>query len=255
MYELLDEIIDFGYPQVTNTEQIKSFVFNQPIVVKSAQGSGSTSSKIFDLNPKTTPSTSVDKPISLQEKSGKKKNEIFVDIYERISITFNSNGYVLNSNIDGTIQMKSYLTGNPELKLALNEDLVIGKQGGGSKVPQYAGGCVEIDDVNFHECAKLSDFDNLRILTFQPPDGEFVLMNYRITGDAFRAPFRLFPFFELISPYKVELIIKVKKTKKHTHSQRCCDSSTHTYSSISIPCLSLSFRFAPIFLTLTMVVT
>ena len=55
-----------------------------------------------------------------------RKNEIFVDIYERISITFNVNGYILNSNIDGTIQMKSYLAGNPELKLALNEYLVIG---------------------------------------------------------------------------------------------------------------------------------
>ena len=33
-------------------------------------------------------------------------------------------------------------------------------------------------------------------------------MNYRITSD-FRTPFRIFPFFELVSPYKVELIIKV----------------------------------------------
>ncbi len=81
-------------------------------------------------------------------------------------------------------------------------------------MPQYAGGVVEIDDVNFHECARLSDFDSLRILSFQPPEGEFVLMNYRITGDTFRAPFRIFPFFELISPYKVELIIKVRTKKK-----------------------------------------
>ena len=234
VYELLDEIIDFGYPQVTNTESIKSYVFNAPILVKSSVGapgsaaaaasssSGGGAGKIFDLNPKTTPSTSVDKPINYVEKSGKHKNEIFVDIYERISITFNTNGYILNSNIDGTIQMKSYLAGNPELKLALNEDLVIGKQvaggagGAGARVPQYAGGCVEIDDVNFHECAKLTDFDTLRILSFQPPDGEFVLMNYRITGDTFRAPFRVFPFFELISPYKVELIIKVRHDTHNT---------------------------------------
>jgi len=214
VYELLDEIIDFGYPQVSNTEQIKSFVFNAPILVKSSVPSASAiAGKMFDVNPKTTPSTSVDKPINYIEKSGKKqKNEIFVDIYERISITFNTNGYILNSSIDGTIQMKSYLAGNPELKLALNEDLVIGKQAaaGGARVPQYAGGVVEVDDVNFHECARLNDFDSLRILSFQPPDGEFVLMNYRITGDTFRAPFRIFPFFELVSPYKVELIVKIR---------------------------------------------
>lgn len=38
-------------------------------------------------------------------------------------------GYILTSEIDGTIQMKSYLTGNPEIRLALNDDLGIGKGG------------------------------------------------------------------------------------------------------------------------------
>lgn len=39
-------------------------------------------------------------------------------------------GYILTSEIDGTIQMKSYLTGNPEIRLALNEDLSIGRSQG-----------------------------------------------------------------------------------------------------------------------------
>lgn len=38
-------------------------------------------------------------------------------------------GYILTSEIDGTIQMKSYLSGNPEIRLALNEDLSIGRSG------------------------------------------------------------------------------------------------------------------------------
>ena len=41
-----------------------------------------------------------------------------------------SQGYILTSEVDGTIQMKSYLTGNPEIRLALNEDLSIGSGGG-----------------------------------------------------------------------------------------------------------------------------
>lgn len=36
---------------------------------------------------------------------------------------------MLTSEIDGTIQMKSYLTGNPEIRLALNEELSIGRGG------------------------------------------------------------------------------------------------------------------------------
>lgn len=47
-------------------------------------------------------------------------------LIEKISVTFNSSGYILTSEIDGTIQMKSYLTGNPEIRLAINEDLSIG---------------------------------------------------------------------------------------------------------------------------------
>jgi len=100
--------------------------------------------------------------------------------------------------------MKSFLSGNPGLRLALNEDLVVGKE----NALGY-GAHVVLDDCNFHECVKLSEFESQRILSFVPPDGEFVVMNYRMTGE-FRAPFRIFPFIELVSPYKVELIVKIR---------------------------------------------
>jgi len=200
LYELLDEVLDFGYVQNTSTELLKQFVFNEAVVTKTPALTDSF--KIPELNGKTKPSSSAERPIQSIDRKGK-KNEIYVDIVERISLTFNSNGIVLNSAIDGTIQMKSYLAGNPELRLALNEELVVGKSQG----PSY--GAIEIDDCNFHECVKLSEFESQRILSFVPPDGEFVVMNYRMTGE-FRAPFRIFPFIELVSPYKVELIVKIR---------------------------------------------
>jgi AP-4 complex subunit mu-1 len=143
-----------------------------------------------------------DKPISVED-SKHHKNEIFVDIIERISVTFNSNGYPTQSEIDGCIQMKSYLSGNPELRMALNEELVIGK----SAKNQY--GALIVDDCNFHECVRLNEFEQGRVVSFVPPDGEFAAMNYRITT-AFRAPFRIFPFVDVISPYKVEVTIKLR---------------------------------------------
>eukprot|EP00808_Paulinella_micropora_P011603 g78993.t1 len=154
---------------------------------------------------RTKPSSEVDKPISDTSggKGRRRKNEIFVDIYEKIDVTFNASGMPLNACIQGTIQMKSYLAGNPELKFALSEELTIGK-GSGSGY-----GSVEIDDCNFHECVQLDEFESQRVLSFLPPDGEFVLMNYRMTGE-FRVPFRIFPFFELVTPYKVELVIKIR---------------------------------------------
>lgn len=128
LYELLDEMIDYGYPQVTQTERLKSFVYNEPIVVAPIANTGNM------INPKTAAASAVNKPvISSQTVNGKKtnistqKNEIFVDILEKLNVLFSPNGYLLNSTIDGCIQMKSFLSGNPELRLALNEDLIIGK--------------------------------------------------------------------------------------------------------------------------------
>lgn len=47
-----------------------------------------------------------------------------------VYVLYFEQGYILTSEIDGTIQMKSYLTGNPEIRLALNDDLSIGRGGG-----------------------------------------------------------------------------------------------------------------------------
>merc|ERR1712151_1479042 len=63
--------------------------------------------------------------------------------------------------------------------------------------------------VTLHDCMDLADFSDLRTLSFFPPDGEFAVMNYRITGD-FRAPFRIFPFVEQQTPHKLEITIKVR---------------------------------------------
>jgi len=44
------------------------------------------------------------------------------------------------------------------------------------------GGTV-IDDCSFHESVDATDFESMKTLTIQPPDGEFLVMNYRITGE------------------------------------------------------------------------
>eukprot|EP00397_Hematodinium_sp_SG-2012_P016487 GEMP01016824.1.p1 GENE.GEMP01016824.1~~GEMP01016824.1.p1 ORF type:complete len:452 (+),score=53.42 GEMP01016824.1:348-1703(+) len=203
IYEILDEMIDFGYPQTTSTEQLKSCIHNEAIVLEAPKGLGGLGLPQF--NPRTVPSNAVHRPVGLthNENSRSKKNEIFVDILERLTVCLNANGYILNSSIDGSIQMKSYLAGNPELKLALNEDLAIGSTG------STGYSMVTLDDCNFHECVDLRDFDDYRIMSLIPPDGEFSVLNYRITND-FRVPFRIFPTIEEASPYSIDLVIKVR---------------------------------------------
>ena len=49
--------------------------------------------------------------------------------------------------------------------------------------PVFVGGkskSVELEDVKFHQCVRLSRFENDRTISFIPPDGEFELMSYRL---------------------------------------------------------------------------
>ncbi|KAF1864040.1 hypothetical protein Lal_00031199 [Lupinus albus] len=213
VYELLDE--DFGYVQTTSTELLKSYVFNEPLVVDAAHLPALGPAAIFTQGTKRMPGIAVTKSVVATEPGGRKREEIFVDIIEKISITFSSSvsayiGYILTSEIDGTIQMKSYLTGNPEIRLALNEDLAIGNVQG----PVYGyrsssgSGPVILDDCNFHESVRLDSFDMDKTLSLIPPDGEFPVMNYRMTQE-FKPPFRINAVIEEAGSLKAEVILKV----------------------------------------------
>jgi AP-4 complex subunit mu-1 len=215
VYELLDEVMDFGYAQQTSTEALKQFVYNEPVPVSSTASAFKVPT-MSSARGRIAPSFSINKSVLTPARSSGvggtlssrftptgSRNEIFVDIVEKITCLFNATGSLLNSEVDGSIIMKSFLTNNPELRVALNEDLVLGKHLG-----LYAGGVV-LDDANFHECVKLDEFEEARTLVFLPPEGEFVLMNYRVTGDV-RPPFRISPSFEQISPTQLELFIRVR---------------------------------------------
>ncbi|KAK3423475.1 hypothetical protein EUGRSUZ_F00417 [Eucalyptus grandis] len=212
VYELLDEVIDFGYVQTTSTEVLKSYIFNEPIAVDAARLPPLGPAAIFMQGSKRMPGTAVTKSVIANEPAGRKREEIFVDIIEKISVTFSSSGYILTSEIDGTIQMKSYLSGNPEIRVALNEELNIGR-GGRSLYGNYrssaGSGAVVLDDCNFHESVRLDSFDMDRTLTLVPPDGEFPVMNYRMTQE-FRPPFRVTALIEEAGNLKAEVIIKVR---------------------------------------------
>ncbi|KHN45873.1 AP-4 complex subunit mu-1 [Glycine soja] len=186
VYELLDEVI-----------------FNEPIVIDVARMPPLGPASIFMQGTKRMPGTAITKSVVANEPGGRKRDEIFVDVIEKISVTFNSSGFILTSEIDGTIQMKSYLTGNPEIRLALNEDLSIGTS-------DYRGsGAVILDDCNFHESVHLDSFDVDRTLSLVPPEGEFPVMNYRMT-QPFKPPFRINALIEETGPLKAEVTIKVR---------------------------------------------
>jgi AP-1 complex subunit mu len=103
------------------------------------------------------------------------KNEIFLDVIERLNLLVSASGNVLRSEILGTVRMKSFLSGMPELKLGLNDKALFDMTGRTSK-----GKLIEMEDIKFHQCVRLNKFESERNITFIPPDGEFELMTYRL---------------------------------------------------------------------------
>lgn len=105
-----------------------------------------------------------------------RKNEIFLDVVEKLNLLVGSNGTVLHSEIVGTVQMRSFLSGMPELKLGLNDKMMFEATGRSSSRVK----AVELEDIKFHQCVRLARFENDRTISFIPPDGEFELMTYRL---------------------------------------------------------------------------
>lgn len=195
IYELLDEMMDFGAPQTTDTKILKEYITQDyfKLIKRSA-------SRVVQ------PPAAVTNSVSWRKEGiTYKKNEAFLDVVESINMLITSSGQVLNSEILGEVKIKSHLSGMPDLRLGLNDK---GLFGGNSQAEDGLAGAtnsdVEMEDIKFHQCVRLSKFENERIISFIPPDGEFVLMLYRLLAAQF-----------LMKP----LILVSCKTKVHKHSR------------------------------------
>ena len=61
-------------------------------------------------------------------------------------------------------------------RLGLNDKVMFESTGRNAR-----GKAIEMEDVKFHQCVRLSRFENDRTISFIPPDGEFELMSYRLS--------------------------------------------------------------------------
>lgn len=157
----------------------------------------------------------VNKSVIADRDKKKKVNELYVDIFERLNLLLNPQGEVLSQSIDGSIAMRSFLGGQPPVRMLLAQNLLVGKDTPVPVVQDTEGRTltaedfIVVDDMNFHECMKLDNFEAERLLTFTPPEGEFTACNYRITT-SFRPPFTIRPLVEEKSETKIELILQVR---------------------------------------------
>lgn len=96
-------------------------------------------------------------------------------------------GLVLSSDIAGTVRVRCMLSGMPDLKLGLSDQVIYEGQAATSSpnlqqrpkaLPTSTAACT-LEDIRFHQCVRLDRFDSERNISFIPPDGEFDLMTYK----------------------------------------------------------------------------
>lgn len=186
IYELLDEVMDFGIPQMTDTNLLKQYITQDyfKLIRSSSQRM---------VQPPNAVTNSVN---WRSEGITYRKNEAFLDVIESINMLINAQGQVLNSEILGQVKVKSYLSGMPDLRLGLNDKGIFNNESTNKNI--------ELEDIKFHQCVRLSKFENEKVITFIPPDGEFTLMSYRLSPNQY-----------LLKP----LIAVNCKTVVHKHSR------------------------------------
>ncbi|KAI3318792.1 Mu homology domain-containing protein [Xylariaceae sp. AK1471] len=160
IYELLDEMMDFGYPQTTESKILQEYITQES----------------HKLEVQARPPIALTNAVSWRSEGIRyRKNEVFLDVVESLNLLVSATGSVLRSEILGAVKMKCYLSGMPELRLGLNDKVMFESTGRTTR-----GKAIEMEDVKFHQCVRLSRFENDRTISFIPPDGEFELMSYRL---------------------------------------------------------------------------
>jgi len=201
IYELLDEVLDYGFPQNCNPDVLKMYITQEGNRKAAAERQAAQSSVTIQA----TGAISWRKDVIKY-----RKNELFIDVVENCNLLMSSKGTILRNDVSGVIMVKCYLSGTPECKFGLNDKLLLDNEAKAKKSNvRRPGSGIEIDDVSFHQCVKLGKFDMDRTISFVPPDGEFQLMSYRITENV-NLPFRVLPVVKELGRTRMEINIKVK---------------------------------------------
>jgi len=195
IYELLDEIIDYGYPQILEPDVLKKYITqggHKPLNFNNQE----------QLKKITVQATGV---CSWRAEGVKyRKNEVYIDVVESVNILVSAKREWLRADVTGRVLVRCQLSGMPECKFGLNDKLIMPTD----QRARTSDKDIALDDCRFHQCVRLSKFDFDREITFIPPDGNFELMSYRITENI-DSPFRVMPDVRQIGRSRMELNVQV----------------------------------------------
>ncbi|XP_010270862.1 PREDICTED: AP-3 complex subunit mu [Nelumbo nucifera] len=157
VYELLDEMIDNGFPLTTELNILREMIAPPNFVNKVLSVVTGNTSNVSNTLPGATASCVPWRTADLKHAS----NEVYVDLVEEIDAIISRDGALVKCDVYGEVQVNSSLSGLPDLTLSFANPSVL-------------------NDARFHPCVRFRPWESHQILSFVPPDGQFKLMTYRI---------------------------------------------------------------------------
>lgn len=157
VYELLDEMMDNGFPLTTELNVLKDMIAPPNIVSRMLSVVTGGSSSMSTTLPIATASNVPWRASDVKHSN----NEIYFDLVEEMDVIVNREGFLVKYEVYGEVHVNARLSGMPDLTLTFVNPSIL-------------------NDVRFHPCVRYQPWDAQQILSFVPPDGQFKLMSYRV---------------------------------------------------------------------------
>lgn len=156
VYELLDEMLDNGFPLATESNILKELI-KPPNILRTVVNTVTGKTNVSETLP-TGQLSNVP-----WRRSGVKytNNEAYFDVIEEVDAIIDKSGSTVSAEIHGYIDCVVKLSGMPDLSMSFMNPRMF-------------------DDTSFHPCVRFKRWESERILSFIPPDGNFRLMSYLI---------------------------------------------------------------------------
>ncbi len=160
VYQLLEEMVDYGWPLTTEPNALKAMI-RPPSIMSKISSAMFANTTVSHALPSGTISNMPWRAAGVTYT----QNEIYMDIIEEIDAIIDAaSGNIVQSDVSGKIQCQCQLSGIPDLLLTF-------------KNPNL------IDDCSFHPCVRYGRYERDQVVSFVPPDGNFELMKYSISAE------------------------------------------------------------------------
>lgn len=157
VYQILEEMCDNGFPLTTEENLLMETIMKPTLINKALKTIGQKKGVTENL-----PGSQLSMTHWRRSNVKYANNEFLINAMESLYAIVDKSGHVIYTEISGALECKCKLSGMPDLTLSF----------------QNAGA---MEDISLHPSVRIARWQNEKVMSFVPPDGDFVLARYMCT--------------------------------------------------------------------------